>query len=45
MKNKNYSQPYATFGYEKIDAPAGKPKKQPKATKTVGSDLRVGGKK
>ena len=45
MKNNNYSQPYRNLGFDKIDAPVKKGKDSPKATKTVGGDLRVGGKK
>lgn len=45
MKNNDYSQPYRNLGFEKINAPKGKNKNEPKVTKTVGSDLRVGGKK
>ncbi len=40
MKNNNYSA-YGTFTSEKINAPKGKPKCQPKVTKITGkSDLR-----
>lgn len=45
MKNNNYSQPYRNLGFEKIDAPVKADKKPAKATKTVGGDLRVGGKR
>ena len=45
MKNENYSQPYRNLGFDKIDAPRPKAKNAPKATKTVGGDLRVWGKK
>ena len=45
MKNNNYSQPYRNLGFEKIDAPKVKKENTPKATKTVGADLRIGGKK
>ena len=45
MKNNNYSQPYANLGLDKIDAPKKKNKTERKATKTVGNDLRVGGKR
>lgn len=42
MKNKNYS-PYATYSPEKIDAPKGKKKTEPKASKITGTqDLRGG---
>lgn len=44
MKNNNYSQPYRNLGFDKIDAP-NKKKETPKSTKTVGEDLRIGGKK
>ena len=39
MKDKVYS-PYATNKGGKIDAPKGKPKDEPRSTKTVGDDLR-----
>ena len=45
MKNNNCSQPYRNLGYDKITTPKGKGKNEPKATKTVGTDLRIGGKK
>ena len=45
MKNNNFSQPYRSLGFDKIEAPASTPKNQPKSTKTAGNDLRVGGKK
>ena len=45
MKNNNFSQPYRSLGFDKIDAPVSKAKNQPKSTKTVGKDLRVGGNK
>lgn len=45
MKKQNHSQPYAYLGFEKISAPKGKKNNEPKVTKTVGKDLRVGGKK
>ena len=45
MKNDNYSQPYRNLGFDKIDAPKTKSKDEPKATKTAGRDLRVGGNK
>ena len=45
MKNNNFSQPYRNLGLDKIKAPASAPKNQPKSAKTVGNDLRVGGKK
>jgi hypothetical protein len=45
MKEKNYS-PYATFSYEKINAPKSKPKGEPKSTKITGKgDLRAKGNK
>ena len=46
MKEKNYS-PYASFSFDKINAPKGKPKNEPKVVKIVGKgDLRAsGGKK
>ena len=44
-KNDNYSQPYRNLGFDKIEAPNTKIKDAPKATKTVGGDLRIGGKK
>ncbi|MBR5139617.1 MAG: hypothetical protein IKV16_01055 [Clostridia bacterium] len=44
MKNSNYSQPYRSLGFDKIDAP-NKKKETTKSTKTVGEDLRIGGKK
>ena len=44
MNKNNPSQPYRNLRFEKIDAP--EKKKAPlKVTKTVGGDLRVGGKK
>lgn len=45
MKNNDYSQPYRNLGFEKVNAPGGKSKNEPKVTKTVGTDLRVGGNK
>lgn len=45
MKNNNYSQPYRSLGFDKIDAPNKKNSNAPKATKTTGTDLRIGGKK
>lgn len=43
MKEKNYS-PYGTFSINKINAPKGKQKGEPKASKTVGKgDLRAKG--
>lgn len=45
MKNDNYSQPYRSLGFDKINAPSKKKENAPKATKTVGTDLRIGGKK
>lgn len=45
MKNENYSAPYRNLGFDKIDAPKKSEKNTPKVTKTVGTDLRVGGKK
>ena len=45
MKNNNFSQPYRTLSFNKIEAPAPKAKSKSKPTKTVGSDLRVGGNK
>ncbi len=45
MKNNDYSQPYRNLGSDKITAPNGKGKNEPKATKIVGTDLRIGGKK
>ena len=45
MKNNNCSQPYRNLGFEKINAVNTKNKNEPKSTKTVGTDLRVGGNK
>lgn len=45
MKNENYTNPYRNLGFDKIDAPKKGERKAPVATKTVGTDLRVGGKK
>ena len=45
MKNNNNSQPYRNLGFDRIEAPVPKTKNVPKATKTVGDDLRIGGKK
>lgn len=45
MKNNNCSQPYRNLGFDKITAPVSKGKGEPKATKTTGGDLRVGGNK
>ncbi len=45
MKNKDFSNPYATFSVNPIRAPK-KQKDEPKASKTVSKkDLRIGGKK
>ena len=44
MKNKEYS-PYATNKGGKISAPKNVSQGDPRATKTVGDDLRVGRKK
>ena len=41
MKEKNYS-PYGSFSFDKISAPKGKVKNEPKSTKTSGKgDLRA----
>lgn len=45
MKNENYSTPYRNLGFDKIDAPRKSGKNPAKSTKTVGDDLRIGGKK
>ena len=45
MKKDNHSQPYRNLGFDKIDAPNSKGKNEPKATRTTGGDLRVGGNK
>ena len=45
MKNNNFSQPYRSLGFDKIDAPAATKKEKIKSTKTVGKDLRTRGKK
>lgn len=45
MKNKNYSEPYANLSFGKTAAPKKKNEGEVKATKTVGKDLRVGGKR
>ncbi len=45
MKNENYSTPYRNLGFDKIEAPKKSGKNAPKVTKSVGTDLRVGGKK
>lgn len=43
MKEKNYSV-YGGFGFEKINAPKGKPKGEPKSTKIIGGgDMRAKG--
>lgn len=45
MKNKDFSNPYATFSISPIKAPK-KQKDEPKSSKSVSSkDLRMGGKK
>ena len=45
MKNDNYSQPYRSLGFDKIDAPAKKQENTPKSSKNAVNGLKGGGKK
>ena len=45
MKNNNHSHPYRTLGIDKIEAPNKMNTDKRSSVKTVGNDLRVGGKR